>query len=78
MARESMIPVTNVGIWETGVTAGEKKYDFISDQRIEHVVEREKKRQDLIQGLKLGITIWGTLSLFSVSFWFLLSYFILS
>lgn len=74
MAQRSMIPVTDLGIWETGVSKKQKGFAFLPDQRKDQSSMKRKEREELIEGLKTGVTIWGLLSAVSISFWGTLIY----
>jgi len=78
MARETMIPVTNVGIWEAGVAADEKSYERIAAPYLKPAVKSPEQPQERLSGLKVGVAIWGTLSAASIGFWLVLGYFLLS
>jgi nitrate reductase NapE component len=69
-----MIPVTDLGIWGTGVSEKKKRFTFLPDQRKNQSSKKVKERKELIEGLKTGITIWGLLSVVSISFWGTLIY----
>lgn len=74
MAQRSMVPVTDLGIWETGVSKKEKGFIFLPDQGKEHASRKRRAREELIEGLKTGVTVWGLLSAVSISFWGILIY----
>ncbi len=77
MARETMIPVTNVGIWEAGVAADEKSYERIAAPYVTQAVISSEQAQERLSGFKIGVAIWGTLSAASIGFWLVLGYFLL-
>jgi len=77
MAQKSMIPATGLGIWETGISREEKGFSFLPDQRKNQSSAKRKERQEKIEGLKIGVTIWGLLSAVSLSFWGSLIYLLL-
>lgn len=74
MARETMIPVTNVGIWEAAVAADEKSYQPVAAPYPKPAVSSSSQEEGWFSGFKLGIAIWGTLSAASIGFWMLLGY----
>lgn len=74
MAQRSMIPVTDLGIWETGVSKKEKGFIFLPDQGKDQSSKKRRERQELIEGLKTGVPVWGLLSAVSISFWGVLIY----
>ena len=73
MAQERMIPVTNVGIWDSGVADDPNRYNFVPKKKSGKTGETQN-REEVIRGLKLGIPVWGVLSAVSVSFWAILAY----
>lgn len=77
MAQKSMIPITDLGIWKPGISREEKGFSFLPDQRGDHSSAKKKERQEMIEGLKIGVTIWGLLSAVSLSFWASLIYLLL-
>ena len=76
MSQERMIAVTDMGILESGAVANPNRYALVPVKRTEKTVE-EQNREKVIWGLKVGVPVWGSLSIVSVSFWGFLAYWLL-